>query len=247
MPLNSSFGLSDSALAEAEQHNKYQSRFPSCRAGPIRSPFVYSPRRRRRWEQAAPSPHLHLGRRGCMPAGLSHTLELQWVVHACSHTRPQKVLHQERSPPFSVSTGEVMQHETWQQLLSFESRDLVSMWFKRIHGRDLNARRAKEITAAAKQAREFFRNSHAADNSVKPLLTFYGVASLARALTLILKRDGGEEGLTKGHGLETIDWSNQLSGDLSVGLAALNGLKIRTCSGLFSLGTTPKNPASGQL
>jgi hypothetical protein len=81
-----------------------------------------------------------------------------------------------------------------------------------------DARRAKEITAAAKQAREFFRNSHAADNSVKPLLTFYGVASLARALTLILKRDGGEEGLTKGHRLETIDWSNQLSGDLSVGL-----------------------------
>ena len=46
-----------------------------------------------------------------------------------------------------------MQHETWQQLLSFESRDLVSMWFKKIHGRELNARRAKEITAAAKQAR----------------------------------------------------------------------------------------------
>jgi hypothetical protein len=141
------------------------------------------------------------------------------------------------SRPLASATfrpGEVMQHETWQQLLSFESRDLVSMWFIRIHGRDLNARRAKEITAAAKQAREFFRNSHAADTSVKPLLTFYGVASLTRALTLLLKRDGGEEGLTKGHGLETVDWSNQLSGDLSVGLGALNGLKIRTCSGLFS-------------
>ena len=127
-----------------------------------------------------------------------------------------------------------MQQETWQRLLPFESRDLVSMWFKQIRGRDLNARRAKEITAAAKQAREFFRNSYAADDSVKPLLTFYGVASLARALTLILTRDGGEEGLTKGHGLETIDWSNQLSGDLSTGLAALRELKIRTCSGLFS-------------
>jgi hypothetical protein len=129
--------------------------------------------------------------------------------------------------------GEVMQQETWQQLLSFESRDLVSTWFNRIHGRDLNARRAKEIIAAAKQAREFFRNAHAADNSVKPLLTFYGVASLARAPTLLLRRDGGEETLTRGHGLETIEWANQLSGDLSVGLAALNGLKIRTCSGLF--------------
>jgi hypothetical protein len=127
-----------------------------------------------------------------------------------------------------------MQHEMWQQLLSLETHDLVSTWFKQIHGRDLNTRRVKEITAAAKQAREFFRNSHASDNSVKPLLTFYGVASLARALTLILKRDGGEEGLTKGHGLETIHWSNELSGDLSVGLAALNRLRIRTCSGLFA-------------
>ncbi|MEH2530170.1 hypothetical protein V1277_003456 [Bradyrhizobium sp. AZCC 1588] len=127
-----------------------------------------------------------------------------------------------------------MERETWQQLLSLESRDLVSAWFNKIHSRDLNARRAKEITAAAKQGREFFRNSDAADYSVKPLLTFYGVASLARALTLLLKRGGGEEGLTKGHGLETIDWSKHLSGDLSVGLAALSGLKIRTCSGLFS-------------
>jgi hypothetical protein len=127
-----------------------------------------------------------------------------------------------------------MQRETWQQLLSFESRDLVSIWFAHIHGRELNARRAKEITAAAMQAREFFRNSDLAAVSVKPLLTFYGVASLARALTLLLKREGGEESLAKGHGLETIDWSNQLSGDLSVGLARLNGLKIRTCAGLFS-------------
>jgi len=108
------------------------------------------------------------------------------------------------------------------------------MWFNKIHGRDLNERRAKEITAAARQGREFFRNSAAADNSVKPLLTFYGVASLGRALTLLLRRDGGEEGLTKGHGLETVDWSKQLSGDLSVGLRALSGLKVRTCSGLFS-------------
>ncbi len=126
-----------------------------------------------------------------------------------------------------------MQQDTWQRLLSLESREIVAMWFTKIHGRELNARRAKEITAAAKQAREFFRNSHASDNSVKPLLTFYGVASLARALTLLLRRDGGEECLTRGHGLETIEWSKQLSGDLSAGLAALTGLKIRTCAGLF--------------
>jgi hypothetical protein len=127
-----------------------------------------------------------------------------------------------------------MKQDTWQQLLSLESRDIAAIWFKKIHGRDLNARRTKEITASAKQAREFFRNSHEANNSVKPLLTYYGVASLARALTLLLRRNGGEEGLTKAHGLEAIDWGNQLSGDLSIGLNALSGLKIRTCAGLFT-------------
>jgi hypothetical protein len=126
-----------------------------------------------------------------------------------------------------------MHHDTWQRLLSLESRDIVAMWFKKIHGRELNARRVKEITAAAKQACEYFRNSDTSDISVKPLLTFYGVASLSRALTLLLRRDGGEEGLTRGHGLETVEWSKQLSGDLSTGLAALSGLKIRTCGGLF--------------
>jgi hypothetical protein len=44
--------------------------------------------------------------------------------------------------------------EVWQQLLSLESRDVTSQWFKTIHTRELNARRAKEINAAAKQARE---------------------------------------------------------------------------------------------
>jgi len=126
-----------------------------------------------------------------------------------------------------------MQHEIWQQLLALESRDIVSTWFQQIHGRQLNERRSKEITASARQAREFFRNADRADNSVRPLLSFYGIASLARSLTLILRRDGGEECLTKGHGLETLDWSNQLSGELSVSLTALNGLRIRTCAGLF--------------
>src|SRR4051812_19023118 len=93
--------------------------------------------------------------------------------------------------------------EVWQNLLSLESRDVVTNWFMKIHGRELNARRSKEIGAAARQAREFFRNSADSNFSVKPLLTFYGVASLSRALTLLLRREGGEESLTKGHGLET--------------------------------------------
>ena len=127
-----------------------------------------------------------------------------------------------------------MNSEIWQRLLLLESRDAVDRSYFRIHGRQLNARRSNEISAAARQAREFFRNAASADFSVKPLLTFYGVASLSRALTLILRIDGGEEGLARGHGLETVEWPKTLSGPISTSLAALGHLRIRTCNGLFT-------------
>ena len=128
----------------------------------------------------------------------------------------------------------VMNNEIWQQLLSLENRDITHQRFKRIHSRELNARRAREINAAAKQSREYFRNASDSNYSVRPLLTFYGVASLSRALLLLLKAKGGEEGLTASHGLETVGWSDIMSGDIAAGLQGLRNLKIRTRPGLFS-------------
>jgi hypothetical protein len=127
-----------------------------------------------------------------------------------------------------------LQSETWQRLLSLETRDAVSAWHKAILSRELNARRIKEITASAKQSREFFRNSAGSDNSVKPLLSFYGVASLSRATLLLLKGGSGEPSLTRGHGIETVGWASTLAGDISTGLSSLSTLRIKSCSGLFS-------------
>lgn len=127
-----------------------------------------------------------------------------------------------------------MDQEIWQQLLSLESREVTQQWFSILHGRELNIRRTKEINAAARQSREYFRNASNSEYSVRPLLTFYGVASLSRALILLLRREGGEESLSSGHGLTTVDWSTQLSGDTWVGLASLLELKVKTCAGLFS-------------
>lgn len=126
-----------------------------------------------------------------------------------------------------------MDQNIWQQLLRLESRDLVKQWFKEIHGRELNTRRTKEINASSKQAREFFKNADGSDYSVRPLLTYYGVASLSRALILLLKFSGGEEGLNTGHGLETINWSSVMLGSSSNETSSLFDLKIRTCNGLF--------------
>jgi len=127
-----------------------------------------------------------------------------------------------------------MDHEIKQKLLLFESRDNVQNWFKAIHNRKLNLIRTKEINSAAKQSSEFFKNAEVADLTVRPLLTFYGIASLSRALILLLKCNGGEESLTSGHGLKTLNWSETLSGDLKQGLLSLGDLEIETCSGLYS-------------
>lgn len=125
-------------------------------------------------------------------------------------------------------------NEVWQQLLSLENRDLAIQWFTTIHSRELNARRAKEINAAAKQAREYFRNASEAAYSVRPLLAFYGVACLSRALLLLMKAGGGEEGLAAAHGLETAAWGGVMSGDVADALRALPSVRIRTTAGLFS-------------
>ncbi len=127
-----------------------------------------------------------------------------------------------------------MHSEIRQELLSLENRDLVQKWFKKIHGRELNLTRTKEINAAAKQSSEFFRNAEYSNFTVRPLLTFYGVASLSRALILILRRSGGEESLNAGHGLKTVDWPNTLKCDLGSSLLGMGGLRVETCAGLFS-------------
>jgi hypothetical protein len=127
----------------------------------------------------------------------------------------------------------VMNREIWQQLLSLESQDVVQSWFKKIHGKTLNANRTKAINASAKQSREFFTNANQSDYSVRSLLTFYGVACLSRAIILLFTKHGGEESLTQGHGLKTINWADQLLHGEPNLLNILN-LKIETCSGLFS-------------
>jgi hypothetical protein len=127
------------------------------------------------------------------------------------------------------STGK----ETWQHLLGLESIDVVCNWHQKIFARKLNTKRAGEITASAKQAREFFKNAANSANTVRSLLTFYGVASLARATLLLLKPDAGENSLVRGHGLETIDWPRTLSGEMPAALQSVGNLKIRTTTGLF--------------
>lgn len=124
--------------------------------------------------------------------------------------------------------------EVKQQLLQLENRDIVKKWFKKIHNRELSTSRAKEINAAAKQSAEFFRNAENASYSVRPLLTYYGVYALSRALVLLFKVQGGENTLKEGHGLGTDGWSNILvGGDACTHLAEIGKLRVKASKGLF--------------
>lgn len=126
-------------------------------------------------------------------------------------------------------------NEIRQQLLQLENRDTVKLWFSKIHKRTLSTLRAKEINSAAKQSAEFFRNAENATYTVRPLLTYYAILSLSRALILLLRTSGGENTLVEGHGLKTLDWSGVLSGnDLNENLKQIGGLKVLTCNGIFS-------------
>lgn len=127
-----------------------------------------------------------------------------------------------------------MYSETWQQLLRLETRDAVFDWHKKICGRDLNSQRIQEIVSAAKQGREFFRSAEDAHNSVKPLLTFYGVASLSKALLLLLKPGAGEGALVPAHGLVTLDWRTTIASGGSNLLSEMASLKVKTSKGLFT-------------
>lgn len=127
-----------------------------------------------------------------------------------------------------------MQDNIWQYLLSLETRDVITEWHKKITGRELSARRAREIISAAKQGREFFSNAQKADTSVKSLLSFYGVSSLSRATLLLLKSGPGEESLKQGHGLTTVNWTNVLNQNIGDSISSLDSLKVRTTEGLFT-------------
>jgi hypothetical protein len=98
----------------------------------------------------------------------------------------------------------------WNKLLEFESRDLIERYFNHKHNRKASARQISEISANFIQGREYFRNALNADITVKPLLLYYGVASLTRGLILADSPKTSEASMKPSHGLDTISWQESL-------------------------------------
>jgi hypothetical protein len=89
----------------------------------------------------------------------------------------------------------------WEIIANYESHELMRVRYHAKHGRDANAAHAREIASPFIQARHYYDAAAAADRTVKPLLLYYGVVSLSRALVLFLLRGLREAALAPGHGL----------------------------------------------
>ena len=117
----------------------------------------------------------------------------------------------------------------WYSLREFETRDVTSYHFQRRHSLELSAGKAREISAAFIQGREYFRSASTAAFTVRPLLLYYGVASLSRGLSLFLKPESRETSLKPAHGLLTLGWGSTLSR----GLNGIGNLQVTVAEGTF--------------
>lgn len=122
-----------------------------------------------------------------------------------------------------------MKSPHWKSLSRFESHDFVQKWYKKAHGRTLNATKTKQINACFSQGAEYFENAKDASMSVKPLLLYYGVLSISRGIILCNHPAKVEDSLKSSHGLEVVDWRSTLSG----GIQKVLDLKIRATDGTF--------------
>ena len=118
---------------------------------------------------------------------------------------------------------------TWYALREFETRDITSRSYQNRHALELSASKAREISSNFVQAREYFRSASEANFTVRPLLQYYGVASLSRGLTLFLEPKKSEASLKQSHGLITCDWEKGLSN----GLTGIANLRTRLTRGIF--------------
>jgi hypothetical protein len=98
-------------------------------------------------------------------------------------------------------------NKTWNELLAFESRDLVGRYIMEKYNRELNRERTLQIISNFIQGREYYRSSEDANPTVRPLLQYYGVMALSKGLILSTDLNKTEAQLKGSHGLEINNWN----------------------------------------
>lgn len=90
-------------------------------------------------------------------------------------------------------------------LKQYESKEIIKRYVKKNLDYSLPSSKALEINSAFIQGREYLEASQISNISVKPLLQYYGVVSLSRALILALNTESNESNLKPSHGLRIND------------------------------------------
>jgi hypothetical protein len=121
--------------------------------------------------------------------------------------------------------------DPWIRLALYQSRDLLAARYVARHGRTPNDGKCREIAAHLAQGAQYFESSRTAGSLARPLLLYYGVLALTRALILFSKPSLREAGLSEGHGVSVHGWSNLLAGQN--GLPSITRLPLHIQRGTF--------------
>ncbi len=119
--------------------------------------------------------------------------------------------------------------DTWYALREFETLDVITWNYGVRHKHDPKVAKAREIAASFNQAREYFTSAYAANTTVRPLLQYYGVATLSRGLVLFMSSGVRETDLKEGHGIGGHAWKNVLTSQTR----DLGALPVKLKAGLF--------------
>jgi hypothetical protein len=122
-----------------------------------------------------------------------------------------------------------MNRDAWSELSYFHSFDLVQREFQRWHGRELNTERTLEIVSAFVQGQEYFVNAESAAEAISPVLLYYAILSISRALIIFLSGKS-EATLKSSHGLSATGWEQVLK---TPGKSVLD-LTVAVCDGSYS-------------
>lgn len=101
--------------------------------------------------------------------------------------------------------------EVWSRVALYMSRDVLDRRYLALHGGEISAGKGREIVSHLAQAREYFESAATAGPLVRPLLQYYGVLGLARALILFRVPAARESNLVPRHGLKATLQGNELA------------------------------------
>ena len=139
--------------------------------------------------------------------------------------------------------------DTWEILAFYESRDLLHRTYEERFGQLPCSNKVEEITYHLAQGREYFSSAKQSALLVRPLLLYYGVLALSRALILFLDHSKRERGLKQGHGVGIPNWKDVLHRESKEqSIDKLAALKLKFMKGTFTdLSQATKNKEQAEF